>query len=316
MTSLPVRPLRALRRPRPLCRGASAPILLLVVVGLLAAVGGTSASASSADDYTNAVHRALTLVQFAERGDVPSVQQAIDVLVQGTGRSQPEILRDLRQAPPDLVDAEQRLQALYTTLQARVDTPDVASAREQLQRILSQPRYSGLSAGPPLLDQILAFIVDRIADFLAWAGVGNLHLNIPIWVWLGLGLAVVIIIVVFVMRGVLSRGGKEARLRADRSPGRPRVDFFADADRLAAGRDYAAAIKALAGAVSVRLKGEQAWERSPFTVRELFQQSDRAEGLRPLLLSFEEASYGHRTPDAAAYTRAAEAAAPYRQAAA
>jgi hypothetical protein len=296
-------------------RGASAPILLLVVLGLLAAVG-TSASASSADDYTNAVHRALTLVQFAERGDAPSVQQAIDVLAQGTGKSQPEILRDLRQVPPDLADADQRLQALYTTLQARVDTPDPVGAGQQLQRILSQPRYSGLSAGPSLLEQILGFIVDRIADFLSWAGVGNLHLNIPVWVWLGLGLAVLIGIVVWLMRGVLNRGGREARLRADRSPGRARVDFFADADRLAASHEYAAAIKALAGAVSVRLKGEQAWEHSPFTVRELFQQSDRAERLRPLLLSFEEASYGHRTPDAAAYDRAAEAAAPYRQAAA
>jgi hypothetical protein len=48
------------------------------------------------------------------------------------------------------------------------------------------------------------------------------------------------------------------------------------------------------------------------TVRELFQQSDRAEALRPLLLSFEEASYGHRTPDADTYGRAAEAAATYR----
>jgi len=312
---LPDRPSRALRRPRPLRRGASAPILLLVVAGLLAAFGGSSASASPADDYTNAVHRALTLVQFAERGDLPSIQQAIDVLVQETGRSQPEILRDLRQAPPDLADADQRLQALYTTLQARVDTPDPASARDQLQRILSQPRYSGLRAGPSLLEQILSFIVHKIADFLSWAGVGNLRLNVPIWVWLGLGLAVVILIVVWLMRGVLGRGGRGARVRADRLPGRPHLDFFADADRLAAGHDYAAAIKALAGAVSVRLRGEQAWEHSPFTVRELFQQSDRAEGLRPLLLSFEEASYGHRTPDAAAYARAAEAAAPYRQAA-
>src|SRR5437870_10820614 len=169
-TSLPVRPSRALRRPRPLRRGASAPILL-IVFGLLATLGGSSASASPADDYTNAVHRALTLVQFAERGDLPSIQQAIDVLVQETGRSQPEVLRDLRQAPPDLADADQRLQALYTTLQARVDTPDPASARDQLQRILSQPRYSGLRAGPSLLEQILAFIVARIADFLSSAGV-------------------------------------------------------------------------------------------------------------------------------------------------
>src|SRR5256886_15918757 len=162
-TSLPDRPPRALRRPRPLRRGASAPILLLVVAGLLAAFGGTSASASPADDYTNAVHRALTLVQFAERGHVPSIPPAIDVLVQETGRSQPEILRDLRQATPDLADADQRLQALYTTLQARVDTPDPASARDQVPRIPSQPRYSGPRAGPSVLGQNLSFIVHKIA---------------------------------------------------------------------------------------------------------------------------------------------------------
>src|SRR2546423_10740613 len=132
-TSLPDRPSRALRRPRPLRRGASAPILLLVVAGLLAAFGGSSASASPADDYTNAVHRALTLVQFAERGDMPSVQQAIDVLVAGTGGSQPEILSALRQSPPDLAQANQRLQALYGTLQARVDTPNPAAARDPLR---------------------------------------------------------------------------------------------------------------------------------------------------------------------------------------
>src|SRR5207237_6030954 len=116
------RPSRALRRPRPLRRGASAPILL-IVFGLLAALGGTSASASSADDYTNAVHRALTLVQFAERGDVPSVQQAIDVLVAGTGKSQPEILRDLRQGALDLVARDPRSQALAATRQAPACRP-------------------------------------------------------------------------------------------------------------------------------------------------------------------------------------------------
>src|SRR2546430_8792698 len=223
--------------------------------------------------------------------------------------------RTRRQAETRRASAHERLQAVYTRSRAWVNSPTRASARDQLQRILSQPRYSGLRAGPSLLEQILSFLVHRIADFLSWAGVGNLRLNVPIWVWLGLGLAVVILIVVWLMRGVLGRGGREARVRADRSPGRPHLDLFADADRLAAGHDYAAAIRALAGAVSVRLRGEQAWEHSPFTVRELFQQSDRAEGLRPLLLSFEEASYGHRTPDAATYARAAEAAAPYRQAA-
>jgi hypothetical protein len=295
-------------------RGASAPILLLYLGMLVASV--TPASASSADDYANAVHRALTLVQFAERGDEPSVQQAIDVLATDTGNTQPEILRDLRKNPPDLGDADQRLQALYATLQARVDTPNPTQAERQLQAILSQPRYSGLSTGPSIPERIFDFIVRRIGDLLSWLGVGGLHLNIPLWVWLVIGLAAVIGIIAWPIRGGLSRGGRETRLRAAGPMARRRVDFFGDADRLAASHDYVAAIKALAGGVAVHLRGDHAWEHSPLTVRELFQQSDRAEALRPLLLSFEEASYGHRTPDAETYGRAAEAVAPYRRTAA
>ncbi|MEA2669480.1 MAG: hypothetical protein QOJ33_2414 [Chloroflexota bacterium] len=288
----------------------SAPIVLLYLGMLVASV--TPASASSADDYANAVHRALTLVQFAERGDAPSVQQAIDVLATDTANTQPEILRDLRKNPPDLGDADQRLQALYATLQARVDTPNPTQAERQLQAILSQPSYSGLSTGPSIPERIFDFIVRRIGDLLSWLGVGGLHLNIPLWVWLVIGLAAVIGIIAWPIRGGLSRGGREARLRAAGPMARRRVDFFGDADRLAASHDYVAAIKALAGGVAVHLRGDHAWEHSPLTVRELFQQSDRAEALRPLLLSFEEASYGHRAPDADIYGRAAEAAAPYR----
>jgi hypothetical protein len=288
----------------------SAPIVLLYLGMVVASV--TPASASSADDYANAVHRALTLVQFAERGDAPSVQQAIDVLATDTANTQPEILRDLRKNPPDLGDADQRLQALYATLQARVDTPNPTQAERQLQAILSQPSYSGLSTGPSIPERIFDFIVRRIGDLLSWLGVGGLHLNIPLWVWLVIGLAAVIGIIAWPIRGGLSRGGREARLRAAGPMARRRVDFFGDADRLAASHDYVAAIKALAGGVAVHLRGDHAWEHSPLTVRELFQQSDRAEALRPLLLSFEEASYGHRAPDADIYGRAAEAAAPYR----
>lgn len=278
---------------------------------MLVASGVPTASASPADDYANAIHRALTLVQFAERGDVPSVQQAIDVLVRDTGNSQPEILRDLRRNPPDLGDADQRLQALYATLQTRVDTPDPVTSQRQLQTILSEQRYSGLSAGPSLQEQIFDFILRRIADLLSWLGVGKLHLNIPLWGWLVIGLAAVLAIIAWPIRGGLSRGGREARLRMT-PMARGRVDFFGDADRLAASHDYVGAIKALAGGVAVHLRGEHAWEHSPFTVRELFQQSDRADALRPLLRSFEEASYGHRIPDADSYGRAAAAAAPYR----
>src|SRR2546423_5324781 len=202
-TSLPVRPHQALRRPSRLRRGARAPILLLFI-GLLSAFGVASASASSADDYANAVHRALTLVQFAERGDVPSIQQAIDVVVQGTGNSQPEILRDLRKSPPDLGDADQRLQALYGTLQARVDTPDPGQAQRQLQGILPQSRYAGVSAEPSLLDRIVNFIRDRIGDVLALLGIYRVGRGIPPWVWLAIGIAAVIAIIVWPLRGGLS----------------------------------------------------------------------------------------------------------------
>ena len=131
--------------------------MLVVVLGIgaIVASGSSAVFASSADDYTNAVHRALSLVRFAERGDAPSVQQAVITLIEGTGRTQPEVLRDLEKSPPDLNDADQRLTALYALLQSRVDTPNPDQAQQQLHAILSQPRYSGLSEGPSLLDQIM-----------------------------------------------------------------------------------------------------------------------------------------------------------------
>ena len=289
---------------------------MLVVLGSIGASvlsGSAPAGASSADDYANAVHRTLSLVQFAEAGDTPSVQQAISTLVEGTDHTQPEVLADLQKNPPDLVDAERRLSALYTALQARVDTPNPDQAQQQLQTILSQPRYSGMSAGPSLPQQILDFILARIGDLLSLLGVSRLHLNIPLWVWLVISVIAVAVIIAWPIRGALSRGGRELRIRPGAAPPRPYVDFFAEADRLASSSDYVGAIRALAGGVATRLRGEQVWHRSPLTVRELFQQSERADTLRPLLRSFEEASYGHREPDAASYSRAVEAAAPFRK---
>jgi hypothetical protein len=274
------------------------------------------ASASQADDYANAIHRALTLVQFAQGGDDASRQQALLVLEQLPGPAQPEIARDIRAQPPDLSDADQRLQALYNALQARVDTADPAAARRQLQQVLAMPRYAGLRAGPSLADQALGAIQNAVARLLQWLGVGGLHLNIPTWLWLLLALAAIGFIVFWPARGAWSRGGGRPRMRAAPAAIRHRIDFFADAEAMAARRDYDGAIRALAGGVAVRLRGEHVWDHSPLTVRELFEQSDRAVLLRPLLQSFEESSYGHRQADAQAYASAAAAAASYRGAAA
>ena len=84
---------------------------------------------------------------------------------------------------------------------------------------------------------------------------------------------------------------------------------------MATAGDYVGAVRALAGGVAVRLSGERAWDRSPDTVRELFSRADQPEALRPLLRSFEEASYGNRPLDQAGYARAAEAALRFRKAA-
>jgi hypothetical protein len=280
---------------------------------LLAVVAATSpASATQTDDYTIAIHRALTLVQFAERGDLPSLRQAVQVLEQAPGPSQPEILSDLRAAPPNLPDADSRLQALDGALQARVDTPDPNRANEQLKSVLSMPRYAGLTTGPSLVQRILTTIFNAIRDFLQWLGVGNLHLDIPLWVWFALTLLVILAIIAWPIRGTLSRGGREARVRRAPSAIRPSTDFFGDADRLAAAGDYQAAVRALAGGVAVKLSGERVWDQSPFTVRELFYRSKDPQPLGPLLRSFEEASYGRRPPDQEMYARAAHAAQPYR----
>jgi len=274
------------------------------------------ASASQADDYTNAVHRALTLVQFAERGDTPSIGQALQVLASAPGPSQPEILRDLGVEPPNLTDADQRLQALYAALQARVDTPDPERARQQLNDVLSMPRYVGLVSGPSIVERIVDTITSALGRFLRWLGVGNLHLGIPLWVWLALAALFILGIIIWPIRGTLGRGGREAVPRPAPSAVRPSVDFFAEADRMAAAGDFLGAIQALTGGVTVKISGERAWDRSPFTVRELFARTEHPEQLRPLLRSFEEASYGQRAPDRPMYAQAVEAAQRYRQSAA
>ena len=272
----------------------------------------TPASASQADDYATAIHRALTLVQFAERGDAPSLGQAIATLESAPGPSQPEILRDLQATPADLVDADTRLRALDGALQARIDAPDPAQASQQLKSVLAMPRYAGLGTGPGLLEQILTSIVKAIASFLRWLGIGNLHLNIPMWAWLMLALLVLLGLVIWVLLATVTRGARESMPAKSIAATRPYADFFSDADRLATAGDYLAAIRALAGGVAVKLSGERAWERSPFTVRELFARSKDPETLRLLLRTFEEASYANREPDRATYAQAAEAAQTYR----
>jgi hypothetical protein len=94
---------------------------------------------------------------------------------------------------------------------------------------------------------------------------------------------------------------------------RPAVDHFASADRLAAAGDLDRAIRELAAGVAVRLGGDDAWDASPLTVRELFKRSPNPQSLRPLLVAFERAAYAGHPPEPDTYASAAAAAEPYRE---
>jgi hypothetical protein len=275
----------------------------------LIGLAAVPASASEADDYAAAMHRALSLVQFAERGDAPSRQQAITLLAGPPSAHQPEILADLRSEPPDLTDAAERLTALLQTLEPRTDTPNPGLAAEQLRQILNSPRYAALRTGPSLLEQVEQWVGEQIAAVLARLGIQSQNTPIAFLV-----VAAILLLGILVWALLSSPKGAARRASAPGSTaGPPRtIDYFAEADRLAASGDFYAAVRLLAGGVAVAISGERAWDRSPLTVREIFARAGEPARLRLLLLPFEAAAYGHRPPDAASYARAADAALPFR----
>jgi hypothetical protein len=252
-------------------------------------------------------------VRFAEKGDQPSVKEAISA-VQPIAGGQPEILADLERTPPDLGDADQRLSALLAALRSRADTANPALAQSALDHVLAMPRYAQAAQGPPWWQRALIWLLQQIGRLLSSLGAGRLVIPAP--VWLGAALLVLFVVVALLVRSALSRAAND---RARRQPGSgyaPSVDFFSIADGYAAEGDYTRAVRALAGGVAMALSGQHAWDSSPLTVRELFQRAPDPQRLRPLLLPFEAAVYGHRLPDAQSYGRAVEAAAPFRRAAA
>lgn len=280
-------------------------LLPMVVAGLVASV-------YAVDDgsYADSVDRALEILRTAPAGELSAAQRSADVLEAGTGHSQPEILGDLRRSPPDVADARARLSALSAASRSPAFAPEPGKARRAVHDILAEPRYAALHKGPSLVDRIkealLRLLLRLLGRALSAAGGG-------FWLVLALAGALVLVApVVVVGRSARWAGRREARLSGPAHTGSRRRDRFAEAERLAAGGDYAGAIRELAGAVAEALGDERAWEASPLTVRELFSRAPDPTLLRPLLLIFEAAAYGARPPDHEAYQRAATAASRFR----
>lgn len=290
----------------------TAAIGLAAIAALAVAPLAAAADSTPSPEYTQAVDGAYAIVSGAQPGDVDAAQRATAILKGGTGSTQPEIIADLAKRPPDFKDAETRLAALQGALASPASTSDPAGAKTKLHDVLSQHRYDALHRPPTLIERIQQWLGDRLRELLRYLFGGNGSVaGIPNWVLYVIGALIIAAVgfVVFRSAGGQIRGGGDVTL-----PGGPRppADYFADADRLAAKGDHVAALRALCAAVAGTIAGQQTWEGSPLTVREIFSRSQDPAALRPLLVPFEAAVYGGRDVDAATYERALAAAAPFR----
>ena len=289
-----------------------------IVVALLPALMLLPATATIAfadplppPSYVEAVQRAHDIIQDAPPQDPLPAELATQVLIAGTGYSQPEILNDLRARPPLYADASKRLTALLDALGQPITTSDPALARQRLRDVMTMSRYDALHRPPSLLDRFGQWVQDRITALLRLL-FGNGRGAQPPAVWLYVvGIAVLLAVVLVVVSA--ARGRFTGSISVPSDGPRPAADYFAEADRLAARGDRVNAIRALCAAVAATLAGERSWEGSPLTVREIFQRAPDFVSLRPLLLPFEAAIYGGREVDEATYERAARIAAAYRQ---
>jgi hypothetical protein len=282
----------------------------------VAALAGTTGLTAAADapapsKYRQAVEDTYKLVLSATPNDTAAANHALTVLQAGTGMTQPEVIADLRRKPPSFDDAKVRLFALMNALDQPANTSDPAVAQQRLHDVLAMHRYDALHRPPSLLDRFLQWVRDRLDQLLRllFGGGGS---SVAGWFFYLVGAVVLAAVAVIVFRSV--RGRFSESLVAQQPPGpRAPADYFAEADRLAAKGDRVGAIRNLCAGVAATLAGEQTWEGSPLTVREIFQRAPDPARLRPLLMPFEAAIYGGRGVDAAAYARAAQVAAPFRR---
>lgn len=261
--------------------------------------------------YVQAVQQAYDIIRQASPQDPAPAAGALRVLEAGTGQTQPEIVYDLSIHPPDYADARVRLEALLAALGRPVSTSDPTLAQQRLHDVMSMSRYDALHRPPSALDRALQWINDRINDLygLLFGHPGGARA--PEWVLMAIGAVALLVIAIVVFRSARGRLSETAA-GAPAGP-RPAADYFADADRFAAGGDRVRAIRALCAGVAATLAGEKTWEGSPLTVREIFMRAPDSTGLQPLLQPFEAAVYGGRDIDETTYARAAAAAAAYRR---
>lgn len=279
-----------------------------------AAVGlALTAGAAAADSYLGAV-RSAERALAAPGLSSAAVQRIRSRLLAGTTCSQPEIDADLTVKPPDVADARQRLASLDQALTAAPQPR--AGVEAKLRSLATSGTYDREQPESPgdLLQGGFQSLEAKLAGAACGGGLAIVLLILK-WVAVVVAAAVLAILLWRLLRRYRRRDPAEAG--GERQPDhlRTAADRFAAADRLAAEGDLAGAMRELASAVATVLGGEAAWDLSPLTVREIFLAAGKLPDLRPLLLGFEEAVYGHREVTRERYDTAAAAAAPFRPAA-
>jgi hypothetical protein len=274
--------------------------------GLLVACAGMALAQVT---YLQAVQAAESILA-REHLSAADIRRANTALFAGVACSQPEITSDLTAKPPDVADAEARLQALDRALS---NPPSAAPGVEAKLRSLanSSPYRREQPESPGEL--FTGWVQGREAALQAASCGGVLSLLLTALEYLAIA-AVAVGAAIFAYRRLRSRAAGEAEAEQPAELRRPRSadQRFAAGDRLAAAGDFAAALRELASAVATVLGGEAAWEGSPLTVRELYARAGLTAELRPLLRGFEDTVYGHREVTRPQYEAAAVAAAPYR----
>lgn len=279
----------------------------------LTAVTPLAAAADSMvpSTYRQAVMDTYNLIRVAAPDDTATARLAITVLKAGTGTTQPEILADLQRQPPVFDDARVRLQALLAALDQPANTYDPQMAQQRLHDVLAMHRYDALHQPPSLVDRFLKWAGDRVKQLLSLL-FGTAGTTASRWIFYLAGTLVLGAIAVIAFSSARGRFRESAVANQPSGPRAP-ADYFSEADRLAARGDRVGAIRALCAGVAATLAGEQTWEGSPLTVREIFHGSPDPAHLDPLLLPFEAAVYGARPVDASTYERAAQVASPFRR---
>ena len=184
--------------------------------------------AARADDrsYALAVEQAHSLVKEGLGGRPDAAAKARDVLLAGTGQTQPEILSDLDQNPPNYADADKRLGAVAAALGRPGDVDNPAQARATLHGILAQDRYHGLRAGQSLWDRFWNWVFTQLFGWLA----GLNLVGLPVWFWftlLGIGAAVAALVAGLIVRTGWTRAGRALGAGAESTPLAHATDRFA-----------------------------------------------------------------------------------------